>query len=78
MARNATENEFRTSKMAASGSFEKKMKISVGSEMARNATENEFRTSKMATKMKVIFRSEMARNARKTGELQEPWSFYYF
>jgi hypothetical protein len=44
--------------------------------MARNANENEFQTSKMAAKMKFVFGSEMARNARKTGELQEPWSFY--
>jgi hypothetical protein len=38
------------------GSFEnKKMKVSVGSEMARNAKENEFQTSKMTAKMKVVF-----------------------
>ncbi len=47
MVRNAIENEFRTSKMATSGYFEK-MKVSFGSEMARNENENEFVTSKMA------------------------------
>ncbi len=47
------------------------MKVSVGSEIARNANENEFWTSEIAAKMKVVFSSEMARNARKTGELQD-------
>jgi hypothetical protein len=50
--------------------------------MARNANENEIHTSKMAVgghfekNIKVVFWSEMVRNARKTSELQEPWSFY--
>ena len=49
MARNAIENEFRTSKMGAGGHFVKiKNKVTYLSEMARNATESDFRTSKMA------------------------------
>ena len=51
MARNAIESEFRTSKMAAGGHFDKHLKKKVvpyRSEMARNAIESDFRTSKMA------------------------------
>ncbi len=75
----------------ADGHFEKK-KVCVRSEMARNAIANEFRTCsyfekkwKEKCKQKLIsdiqneslFWSEIARNARKTGELQDPGSFYY-
>ena len=58
MARNASESDFRTSKMAAGSHFVKKIakrkiankiKIAYRSEMGRNATESDFRTSKMAT-----------------------------
>ena len=50
MARNAIENEFRTSKMADGSHFVKisqKIKVAYRSEMARNAFKSEFRTSKM-------------------------------
>ena len=57
MARNATESDFWTSKMAADSHFVKKkftklklitkIKVAYRSEMARNVIESEFRTSKM-------------------------------
>ncbi len=40
MARNANENEFQTSKMAAGSHFEENIKVEFWSEMARNAIEN--------------------------------------
>ena len=51
MASNATESDFRTSKMAAGSHFVNKfhkIKVAYRSEMARNAIESEFRTSEMA------------------------------
>ena len=51
MARNATESEIRTSKMAADSHFGKKfkkIKVAYRSAMARNVIESEFWTSKMA------------------------------
>ena len=59
MTRNANENEFWTSKMAAGGHFVKKNESCI---LIRNANKNKFRTSKMAAgshfeqkKMKVVF-----------------------
>ena len=53
MSRNATESDFRTSKMAAGSHFVKKtsqkLKLWYGSEMVRNAIQSDFWTSKMAT-----------------------------
>ena len=49
--RNAIESDFRSSKMAAGGHFEKKnqkRKVMYRSEMVRNVIESDFRSSKMA------------------------------
>ena len=51
MARNAIESDFRSSKMAAGGHLEKKIKkrkVDFWSEMASNAIKSDFRSSKMA------------------------------
>ena len=50
MTRNATESDFRTSKMAAGSQFEKKINNNknCGIEMVRNAIQSDLWTSKMA------------------------------
>ena len=50
MARNAIKSDFRSSKMAAGGHFEKKRKVAIWSEMASNAIKSDFWSSKMAAR----------------------------